>query len=540
MGLASGAAWNGSSWVPSITDNDGLWTSMYGAGEMMRYAVVKEKRSGYSQEEILTARADALRPLKAVLLLAYISGREGTVDARIRYLNNTRIGKGNRLSEKYLLFNKIEAIENYPGSPSDYTGFTGVDAGTNKSGQYIGGSFRFSLGPVSPDDWAIDGPMATTPRTLKGFIARTFSLPAIEETPYDDGLFFGRNPNGTQNVLSQADRLYDYKPGDHPVIKVGNAEIPTILKDVLKVNNRTYNFTNVVYKGDTSTDEIIGHLFLYKIAYDTLDDNNPEEKEIRSLIRETVRNLATHMVENGYQLVDATGQGTKWGKTSRDYFTNDFAIEDNTLNSLVLLDIFKMAYYMTGEKRWQGEYLFLADSPGYRYADLVGKYWEHWNWLASNEDSDPKIGIYRLDTNKNPSSEEYLRHIQYSLNYSDEEMAIRHPLDTRRTQAYIAGSRPDVLDDSGISINPHVVIGNRTSESDIKKAENKMNSIIFSKYDPQQIYQIIALPQDERAMHKFNGPTFTDIGEFDHNIMEPSTTYTLPFWFGRYHHMLSA
>ena len=31
-GFASDASWNGTKWVPSISDNDGLWTGMYGAG----------------------------------------------------------------------------------------------------------------------------------------------------------------------------------------------------------------------------------------------------------------------------------------------------------------------------------------------------------------------------------------------------------------------------------------------------------------------------------------------------------------------------
>lgn len=32
FGLASGASWNGTNWKPYMADNDGLWTSMYGAG----------------------------------------------------------------------------------------------------------------------------------------------------------------------------------------------------------------------------------------------------------------------------------------------------------------------------------------------------------------------------------------------------------------------------------------------------------------------------------------------------------------------------
>ena len=29
-------------WKPNETDNDGLWTAMYGAGELMRYAVLRD------------------------------------------------------------------------------------------------------------------------------------------------------------------------------------------------------------------------------------------------------------------------------------------------------------------------------------------------------------------------------------------------------------------------------------------------------------------------------------------------------------------
>jgi hypothetical protein len=40
-GLAAGANWNGTKWIPDTSDNDGLWTSMYGAGELMKYSVLK-------------------------------------------------------------------------------------------------------------------------------------------------------------------------------------------------------------------------------------------------------------------------------------------------------------------------------------------------------------------------------------------------------------------------------------------------------------------------------------------------------------------
>ena len=45
-------------------------------------------------------------------------------------------------------------------------------------------------------------------------------------------------------------------------------------------------------------------------------------------------------------------------------------------------------------------------------------------------------------------------------------------------------------------------------------------------------------PADERSMHKYNGSTY----EMDNNHnpveMEGSTTYTLPYWMGRYYGLL--
>ena len=36
------------------------------------------------------------------------------------------------------------------------------------------------------------------------------------------------------------------------------------------------SINQIVYKGDTSTDEMIGHLFLYKLAYDILGPRTPK------------------------------------------------------------------------------------------------------------------------------------------------------------------------------------------------------------------------------------------------------------------------
>ena len=42
-GLMANAHWGdgGQKCVPAVTDNDGLWTSLYAAGELMKYSLFK-------------------------------------------------------------------------------------------------------------------------------------------------------------------------------------------------------------------------------------------------------------------------------------------------------------------------------------------------------------------------------------------------------------------------------------------------------------------------------------------------------------------
>lgn len=107
-------------------------------------------------------------------------------------------------------------------------------------------------------------------------MSRTFVIPAVGPAVPSGGLFFKRNGNEIHNVLSGAKTLYDYSDNDHPNLTLGNKPIPDVLRSVMNVNGTQYNESDLVYKGDTSTDEVIGHLFIYKIAYDILDDSDNE------------------------------------------------------------------------------------------------------------------------------------------------------------------------------------------------------------------------------------------------------------------------
>ncbi len=73
-----------------------------------------------------------------------------------------------------------------------------------------------------------------------------------------------------------------------------------------------------------------------------------------------MNNFCQHLVNNGYTMVDATGISTVWTKLMKQFLTSDYTLEDATLKAIQLLLSFKVAYYVTGEKKWKEEYDMLT------------------------------------------------------------------------------------------------------------------------------------------------------------------------------------
>jgi hypothetical protein len=116
-----------------------------------------------------------------------------------------------------------------------------------------------------------------------------------------------------------------------------------------------------LWKGDTSSDEICGHMFGYYFYYKFVADD--EEKKI---VRKHVAGIVDHLVRNNYSLTDIDGQSTRWGVWSPDKLNRDPEWSpDRNLNSMELLGFLKLAYYMTDDEKYQTEYLRLIKEEKY-------------------------------------------------------------------------------------------------------------------------------------------------------------------------------
>ena len=610
-GMVSNAYLIDGEWEPEESDNDGLWTSMYAGGELMRYAVLKNDPNA-TPEQIEDARKTATLSTEAVLFLTYISMRQGTVESYNRAQRSGTVvdletGKY-YTSEATLVggdYSQNVPFES-PAEMFEKMNKTYMDSAKRTYLQLPEENLKIFNKEGWADPLKTDGDYAMRTRNLEGFWARTYSF-KDENDDFDSFAYWSHNGDGTATGVSTK----TYGDGSDFLLHGENyrgltvdatGEIPQRLWDDLIGEGRVIE--DIFYKGDTSSDEIIGHVFLYKLAYDIL---GPEDPELAQLIVNTMDKFAKHLVDNSYNMVDGSGQPTTWAKFSRTYFHNGQVLGGAPLNAMVLLTVFKVAAHVTGYQKWEDEYRMAAFDEQYQYAEIMTQEFERYQLSILEYVNDISTLLGRI-LRKAVGTKLFERAYKLILNHSDEEMAMlgfytlfqleddeellkyyrealddwwvsmsysenplwyyiyqlaypneaktdaygnslietaswslsRHPMDLRRFLA-TNKNRDDVyeldLDDVGIGGTNEISFDPEAYTPAFWDSNSKVLRIVGMLFGLTKIEQTVAAP-DERAFHKYNGSSF-DLDDA-HNVgeMEGSTTYSLPYWMGRYHGML--
>ncbi|KAA0991014.1 ligand-binding sensor domain-containing protein [Dyadobacter aurulentus] len=116
-----------------------------------------------------------------------------------------------------------------------------------------------------------------------------------------------------------------------------------------------------LWKGDTSSDEMCGHMFGYYFYY-TLVADEAEKK----IIAAHVGKLVDHLMRNNLNLIDIDGTHTRWSVWSPDKLNRDPEwLPDRNQNSMEILAFIKLAHFMTGQDKYQKEYLRLIEKEHY-------------------------------------------------------------------------------------------------------------------------------------------------------------------------------
>ena len=426
-GMVSNAYFIDGEWKPEESDNDGLWTSMYAGGELMRYATLKNDPNA-TPEQIEEARQTATLSTEAVLFLTYISMRQGTVES---YNRAQRSGTVVDLETGKYYTSEATLVggdysQNIPfASPAKMFDNMYWDYMTNGTRSYVQNPDE-NLKLYNDEGWAnpleTDGEYEMRTRNLEGFWSRTYSF-RDENNDYDSYAYWSHNGDGTATGVSTK----TYSDGSDFLLHGENyrgllvdasGEIPERLWNDLIPEGKTIE--DIVYKGDTSSDEIIGHVFLYKLAYDIL---GPEDPELAALIENTMDKFAQHLVDNSYNMVDGSGQPTTWAKFSRTYFHNGQVLGGAPLNALVLLTVFKVAAHVTGYQKWENEYRMAALDEQYQYAEIMTQELERYQ-LAILEYANSVSPVLGYILRPLVGTELFDTIYKLILNHSDEEMAM--------------------------------------------------------------------------------------------------------------------
>ena len=280
----------------------------------------------------------------------------------------------------------------------------------------------------------------------------------------------------------------------------------------------------IYWKGDTSSDEIVGHMFAFGIAYDLLPD-----ADLKKRIAAATRRIMDHIVSNGYYLVDVDGHPTTWGKWSPKYFAEDH--EDSALNALELLSFLKTTAHITGDERYEAEYRKVAHDLGYATLILrLHKVRKEVNYSDEELAMLPFYGLFRYE--RDPAMLD-----AYRQALDDWWQNMQRELCPLWTFIYLTG-RPDAKVDLEGAVWTLYRMPIDLVDWDVK---NSHRPGIEWTGEPDRHGRREArtlLPPDERPVMRWNANPFVVDGGRGGRSESDGGAFLLPYWLGRHHGFL--
>jgi hypothetical protein len=278
------------------------------------------------------------------------------------------------------------------------------------------------------------------------------------------------------------------------------------------------------WKGDTSSDEIVGHFFIFSVAWDLWP--HPDLKE---RIAETATRIMNHIIDHGYNLIDTDGQPTRWGWWSPERLARE--PEEMALNSLQLLSFLKTTAHITGQRRYTIEYEKVAGEL--KYTNLILRLNECRTELNYSDEELALLPFYTLFRyEKDPvlltcyraAMDQWWKNIQREAN----------PL---WTFIYLTG-KPDAplpLSDTAWTLYrmPMDTISWTVRNSHRQDLVRAARPDRFGRPE-----YLTLLPPDERPVMRWNENPFVVDGGQDGYAEDDGAAFLCPYWMGRFHGFL--
>ena len=113
---------------------------------------------------------------------------------------------------------------------------------------------------------------------------------------------------------------------------------------------------NWYWKGDTSSDEVIGHFYAVTLFHDLVARG--KEKE---MAREHLRAMANYIIDCGWTMHDLDGKPTRWARWNPEYLLRDYGYMDRGLNGLEALSFMEAVIAISGDEKFVNGYQQLID-----------------------------------------------------------------------------------------------------------------------------------------------------------------------------------
>ncbi|MBN1805761.1 MAG: hypothetical protein JW837_10955 [Sedimentisphaerales bacterium] len=283
------------------------------------------------------------------------------------------------------------------------------------------------------------------------------------------------------------------------------------------------------WKATTSSDEIVGHYFVYGIFAEIIPDEKWRNRSIRLM-----KIIMDHIIRNDWYLIDYDGKPTLWGKWNPDY-VNQFPkqVGDRRLNSVEIIAFLQTTYHFTGQEIYKEKACELMNKNGYLDNIMIP---------ISQIGKVPGID---LTTEWNHSDDElaflsYWNLYKYAFNDELREKyrkAIRQHWELERPEKHplwnliyaMTGAQEFDLDETIWFLKefPLDMIG-----WSVRNSHRKDLQFLEPNFRNQTISRV--LPPDERPMSKYNGNHFRLDGGEDGRREYSGDIYLLPYWLGRY------
>ncbi len=281
-----------------------------------------------------------------------------------------------------------------------------------------------------------------------------------------------------------------------------------------------------LWKGDTSSDEIVGHYYGYALYFD-LVANEAEKADIRKV----VARLTDHLIRNDYDLIDLDGKPTRWGEWSERFFKTEEGKYEAPLRAIELLSFLKTAHHITGDAKYDAAY---RDRIQHGYAAQMRLY-RRWPGGGEINFSDDELAYLSYDPLLRYEKESMLRRIYLNglrftwrqvrpdmnplWNYISAANGARHMWPGIRRESLQTLERiPTDMIEWSVQ-NSHRI--------DVKLLPEK------DRHARTQLTE--ALAPDERPVQKWNSNPYYADGGNNGGREDDGACFLLPYWMGRYH-----